>query len=632
MPVPFANSGEKQTIPVASQVGISSGRASFTDGFPPLTRTPLTAGGTPPYGTDFNGILNAITSSIRWSNAGGAYSFDSDFSSSVGGYPKGALLSNSTNSGYWFNTTDANTANPENTNGTLTGWVPAFTYDTTSVTGLAATNVTLTALQAANERVTLAGALTANINLVFPAWRKGWVVVNNCTGAFTVTCKTPSGTGITVTTGTTARIIGDGTNIISNESPLVAGALQKSANLSDLSNVQTALENLTLTTMGIGISTQPVIENFNWQNFAFKAGANYLTGYSSWINPPAGITYAAGSSVNIRVIYILADGSRIGLELTPDGGGAPNFKVYKILSIGAANSRVFTFNQDFNSAIPVPISGGGTGATTVAGAISTLGLNDVARVNQLTGIVGSSRNARIGIAAAASTATFTADQVVVTTALSGQTYLLSSVNKVINLATTGAGGMGTGTVPANGFVAIYAIYNPTTSASALLAVNATSAKAPEVYGGSNLPTGYTASALVSVLPVASSQFMLAQQTGRSIGIAEVTALSTATVTASPTIMGISAYIPLNANYVSGSLNAGGTSSTGFYSEMKVASNIAMCGAERVRLGQPPNSTGVEVLCPFEIDVINPQNIYYLFSNNSVSGTASGRIYINGYSF
>lgn len=251
MAVPFANSGEKQTIPVASQIGISSGRASFTDGFPPLTRTPLTAGGIPPYGTDFNGILNAITSSIRWSNAGGAYSFDSDFSSSVGGYPKGALLSNSINSGYWFNTTDANTANPENTNASLTGWVPAFTYGTTDVTGLAAANVTLTALQAANERITLAGVLTANINLIFPAWSKSWTIVNNCTGAFSVTCKTPSGTGIAVAAGATVRIIGNGTNIISNESPLIAGALQKSANLSEIKDAGPAAVAQTLANLGL---------------------------------------------------------------------------------------------------------------------------------------------------------------------------------------------------------------------------------------------------------------------------------------------------------------------------------------------------------------------------------------------
>ena len=37
--LPFAASGAKNAIPVASQIGIVAGAASLTDGFPPLTRT-----------------------------------------------------------------------------------------------------------------------------------------------------------------------------------------------------------------------------------------------------------------------------------------------------------------------------------------------------------------------------------------------------------------------------------------------------------------------------------------------------------------------------------------------------------------------------------------------------------------
>ncbi|WP_145536957.1 hypothetical protein [Yersinia alsatica] len=360
MAVPFANSGEKQTIPVASQIGISSGRASFTDGFPPLTRTPLTAGGIPPYGTDFNGILNAITSSIRWSNAGGAYSFDSDFSSSVGGYPKGALLSNSINSGYWFNTTDGNTANPENTNASLTGWVPAFTYGTTDVTGLAAANVTLTALQAANERITLAGVLTANINLTFPAWRKNWVIVNNCTGAFTVTCKTPSGTGITAATGATIRIIGDGTNIISNESTLVAGALQKSANLSDLTDVSTAQANLGLSPHGFSRFTSS-------GSFTVPAGVTQL-----WVSGCAA-GGGGGSSLSTNSSSFVTGGS---------GGGA-----------GQPVIR-FPITVTPGQVIPVTIGTGGTGATAATNNATAGGNTQLGVAGALLNLAGGSQGTR----------------------------------------------------------------------------------------------------------------------------------------------------------------------------------------------------------------------------------------------
>lgn len=113
MPTPFADSGTKNTIPIPSQIGVTAGLASYTTGFPPLTMTPVVAGGVPPYGADFNGILNAITAAVRWSNAGGMYAYDSTFSTAVGGYPKGAILARSGFDGFWVSTTENNTTNPD---------------------------------------------------------------------------------------------------------------------------------------------------------------------------------------------------------------------------------------------------------------------------------------------------------------------------------------------------------------------------------------------------------------------------------------------------------------------------------------------------------------------------------------
>lgn len=111
--LPFASSGAKQPIPVASQVGIEDGRASYTDGFPPLTRTPLAAGGKPPFGTDMNGILNAVTAVQQWQSAGGLFVYDSAFSTSIGGYPKGAVLASSDRNTIWRSTVENNLSNPD---------------------------------------------------------------------------------------------------------------------------------------------------------------------------------------------------------------------------------------------------------------------------------------------------------------------------------------------------------------------------------------------------------------------------------------------------------------------------------------------------------------------------------------
>lgn len=214
IPTPFADNGAKQNIPNDSQIGIAAGRASYVDGFPPLTRTPLAAGGVPPFGTDFNGVLNDITAAIRWSQSGAGYPFNSAFNTAISGYPKGARIPNSTLDGYWLNTIDGNTANPEATGSAITGWVPAESYGVTSISGLSGSSVTLTTLQASKERITLAGTLSANINVILPAWIKLWTVVNNCTGAFSVTVKTPSGTGVSIPAGSSAFVYGDGTNIV----------------------------------------------------------------------------------------------------------------------------------------------------------------------------------------------------------------------------------------------------------------------------------------------------------------------------------------------------------------------------------------------------------------------------------
>ena len=77
--LPFANAGAKNTIPTASQIGITAGAASLTDGFPPLTRTPIAAGGVPPSGLDMNGILYALSAALRWAAAGGGYAYDAAF-------------------------------------------------------------------------------------------------------------------------------------------------------------------------------------------------------------------------------------------------------------------------------------------------------------------------------------------------------------------------------------------------------------------------------------------------------------------------------------------------------------------------------------------------------------------------
>lgn len=165
-------------------------------------------------------------------------------------------------------------------------------------------------------------------------------------------------------------------------------------------------------------------------------------------------------------------------------------------------------------------------------------------------VVGTSRNLRCSVAAASSTAIFTADEIVLKTALGGMPYTLSAFNRTLNLASVGAGGMDVGSAPANGFVSIYAIYNPTAQVTALLACNQTTSSG-QTYTGGNMPAGYIASALVSAWGTNSSRLLVVGfQLGLQIDVAIATILTTTAIfTDAPTNIG--ALVPICAKSISG---------------------------------------------------------------------------------
>jgi microcystin-dependent protein len=213
IPVPFgyaAGVGEITTpIPTASQIGVVNGRASLHDGFPPLTFLPLTAGGVPPFGADFNGILNEITSITQWQQAGGFFPYDSSFSTAIGGYPVGAIIQAANYQGFWLNITNGNTTDPD-TGGA--GWTSLVFKGLQAITVTTA-NVTVTQLQSAYPILVISGALTGARSLILPAVVGQWIIQNNTTGAFTLTVKTAAGTGVVATQSQSTYLYGNGTNI-----------------------------------------------------------------------------------------------------------------------------------------------------------------------------------------------------------------------------------------------------------------------------------------------------------------------------------------------------------------------------------------------------------------------------------
>ncbi len=86
---------------------------------------PITGGGVPPEGQDFNGIFYDITSHTVWVNAGGQYAFDATLAAAIGGYPVGIVLQNNAGTSSYVNVL-ANNATDFNSTPSSIGvsWIP----------------------------------------------------------------------------------------------------------------------------------------------------------------------------------------------------------------------------------------------------------------------------------------------------------------------------------------------------------------------------------------------------------------------------------------------------------------------------------------------------------------------------
>lgn len=115
IPEPFAQSGDKNTIPLERAISDPIYRASWKAGFPPDTRLPKDLGGEAPDGLDFNGVLNALSQAVVFLQKGNAYQFDA----SLAPYPIGALVRSNDNLTTYQSTVPNNSNNP---NSNMTGW------------------------------------------------------------------------------------------------------------------------------------------------------------------------------------------------------------------------------------------------------------------------------------------------------------------------------------------------------------------------------------------------------------------------------------------------------------------------------------------------------------------------------
>lgn len=89
---PFAESGDKNTLPDVNTDLSNPQNADLTNGFPQITSMSPSDGGLPPQRKDFNGLGYLTTTYDFFYQAGGTFTFDPTISTAIGGYPLGARL------------------------------------------------------------------------------------------------------------------------------------------------------------------------------------------------------------------------------------------------------------------------------------------------------------------------------------------------------------------------------------------------------------------------------------------------------------------------------------------------------------------------------------------------------------
>jgi hypothetical protein len=240
------------------------------------------------------------------------------------------------------------------------------------------------------------------------------------------------------------------------------------------------------------------------------------------------------------------------------------------------------------------------------------------------GVVGSTVNLKMTVSTASASATITADEVVVKSGLAGRAWTIGSLNKLLNLANVGALGMDFGTATANSWLAIYAGLNESTGATTVFAQNVGNTFAPAIYGGANIPTGITATALLTVVPTnASGQFKPVSVRGQDVFTNIATLFTGAAIVAGNPIS-IAGAVPANAVAIFGELSVGSSA---------LSSLSLTLFPDASQVGQQNMTTTVGAgqsltLNYSSLPVTTPQQI--MFTSQSTAGTPAFNIYSTGY--
>ena len=155
------------TNPMPDTVSSGTGLGSWQLGWQAINDIPAPSGGIPPFMRDFNGVLFPVSGWAQWFSMGGPVVWDSTFSSTIGGYPKGALVQSAVTFGtFWLCTAENNMTNPDASGA---GWINYLNRGSSLTANGYRTNTDGSIDQwGTSAAIPTGGSSTANITITFP--------------------------------------------------------------------------------------------------------------------------------------------------------------------------------------------------------------------------------------------------------------------------------------------------------------------------------------------------------------------------------------------------------------------------------------------------------------------------------
>lgn len=183
----WASLGSRFDIP--ENADASTGKAGYAQGFSEINRTPLEAGGIPPWGQDMNGVLYDLSSAIQYQQSGVLMPFNSAFATAIGGYAVGAIVSDaSDNSILWINGTANNLAHPTGWTNTSLKQATEAIQGTTKIATQAEVNAGTSEISTVTPAKLRFGftfiTVTSAWGIKFPAWLGGFIIQGGNSSGF----------------------------------------------------------------------------------------------------------------------------------------------------------------------------------------------------------------------------------------------------------------------------------------------------------------------------------------------------------------------------------------------------------------------------------------------------------------